>query len=185
MYPKITNTKGFPYIHIWRLCWGRGQGEKRPRKTESVFRFRFNFPTEKPTNKSRFSIGKTDKKPTEKNEFRVSVHNTADSRHPSYIDHLFEHLWSFFSVGFKSKNCFKLGIVVVWIPVEREAPFPLPIDSRPLLIEGFIYLQTTPTEKEGLPQALGWTMLNHSAVPFNTETNILLPSQSRKHEGAL
>ena len=48
-------------------------------KNESVFRFRFFWATEKPTLKSRFSVGKKREKPTEKNDFRFSVHN------PGYI----------------------------------------------------------------------------------------------------
>ena len=62
--------------NIMFLLGYRTGGKKRPRKTESVFRFQFIFPTEKPTNKSRFSVGKTDENPTEKNEFRFWVHNT-------------------------------------------------------------------------------------------------------------
>ena len=60
MYPKII--EGFPYRYEGFIGVG-DRGEN----------------TEKTTNISRFSVGKTDKKPTEKIEFRFSVHNTGDT----------------------------------------------------------------------------------------------------------
>ena len=72
---KTKNIKGFPYRYEGFIGVG-DRVKKRPRKIESVFRFRFIFPTEKPTNSGRFSVGKADEKPTEQNDFRFSVHNT-------------------------------------------------------------------------------------------------------------
>ena len=51
---------------------------KRPKKTESLFRFRFFWATEKPTSKSRFSVGKNRESPTDKNDIRFSVNNPGD-----------------------------------------------------------------------------------------------------------
>ena len=66
-----------PYMYVGVI--GVGDMEKnRPRKTESVFLFRFYGATEKPTKKRQFSIGKNRGKPTEtthKVYFRLSVHN--------------------------------------------------------------------------------------------------------------
>ena len=64
-------------IQICRCFWlRRGHlKKKRPKKTESVFRFRFFGVTEKPTLKSRFSVAKNRKKNDQKNDFRFSVDN--------------------------------------------------------------------------------------------------------------
>ena len=69
--PYIT---GFQYRHVAVIGVGNREKQNRPKKNESVLRFRFLGATEKPTLKSRFSVGKKRGKPTEKNEFRFSVH---------------------------------------------------------------------------------------------------------------
>ena len=61
-------------IQIFRRYWRREQGKKRPRKIESVFRFRFFWATEETTLKSRFSVGEN-RETDRKNDFRFSVHN--------------------------------------------------------------------------------------------------------------
>ena len=60
VHVSIHNEVSIRYT-CWRY-WRRGQGEKRPKKIEVVFRFRAFLVTEKPTKKSRFSVGKTERK---------------------------------------------------------------------------------------------------------------------------
>ena len=73
VHVSIHNEVSIRYT-CWRY-WRRGQGEKKDRKKPSRF-FGFVFgATEKPTSKSRFSVGKNREKLTEKNDFRFSVHN--------------------------------------------------------------------------------------------------------------
>ena len=65
--------RGFQYRYV-SVIGVVDREKKRPKKTESVFRFRFFWATEKPTLKSRFPVGKNREKTTEKNDFRFSVH---------------------------------------------------------------------------------------------------------------
>ena len=54
---------GFQYRHVGVVGVGDGKRNDR-KKNESVFRFRFFWATEKPTLKSRFSVGKNREKTT-------------------------------------------------------------------------------------------------------------------------
>ena len=76
------NRVGFSVSCLWgnrKTGFKKSGKKKRPKKNESVFRFRFYWATEKSTLKSRFSVGKNREKPTGKTGFRFSVHNPAHS----------------------------------------------------------------------------------------------------------
>ena len=75
---------GFQYRYVGVIGVGDRE-KKRPKKTESVFRFRFFWATEKNNLKSWFSVGKKREKLTEKNDFRFSVHNPDYSTHHTAV----------------------------------------------------------------------------------------------------
>ena len=70
----------FPYRHEVVVGVGDREETKRPRKTESVFRFRFFFQPKKRLKKSIFGW-KNRPKTDRKNDFRVSVHDTGGHTH--------------------------------------------------------------------------------------------------------